>query len=221
MSGLVNVEERETMVGELENLTKDWKERKATSMEMRRASDNLSLHRKRINKLVEELSLAEAWDGELEAKRRRIEESLKPPLLGLFDKLEREDTVDDGLLQEAVSSGEDKVLKILEERVGKVMQMNRSSLLQFVDLLLRLRQVLNEEFMVRMEKVAKVVIQELARPDINWYGLDTWEAGVVKKITQRLEGVPLFMARLTIQLLGNMTKKKRVDVGVQTEENSG
>ena len=45
MSGLVNVEERETMVGELENLTKEWKERKATSMEMRRASDNLSLHR--------------------------------------------------------------------------------------------------------------------------------------------------------------------------------
>ena len=28
MSGLVNVEERETMVGELENLTKEWKERK-------------------------------------------------------------------------------------------------------------------------------------------------------------------------------------------------
>ena len=218
MSGLVNVEERETMVGELENLTKEWKERKATSMEMRRASDNLSLHRKRINKLVEELSLAEAWDGELEAKRRRIEESLKPPLLGLFDKLEREDLVDDWLLQEAVSSGEDKVLKILEERVGKVMQMKRSSLLQFVDLLLRLRQVLNEEFMVRLEKVA---IQELARPDINWYGLDTWEAEVVKKITQKLEGVPPFMARLTIQLLGNMTKKKRVDVGVQTEENSG
>ena len=221
MSGLVNVEERETMVGELENLTKEWKERKATSMEMRRASDNLSLHRKRINKLVEELSLAEAWDGELEAKRRRIEESLKPPLLGLFDKLEREDTVDDWLLQEAVSSGEDKVLKILEERVGKVMQMKRSSLLQFVDLLLRLRQVLNEEFMARLEKVAKVVIQELARPDINWYGLDTWEAEVVKTITQKLEGVPPFMARLTIQLLGNMIKKKRVDVGVQTGENCG
>ena len=221
MSGLVNVEERETMVGELENLTKEWKERKATSMEMRRASDNLSLHRKRINKLVEELSLAEAWDGELEAKRRRIEESLKPPLLGLFDKLEREDTVDDGLLQEAVSSGEDKLLKILEERVGKVMQMKRSSLLHFVDLLLRLRQVLNGEFVVRLEKVAKVVIQELARPDINWYGLDTWEAEVVKKITQKLEGVPPFMARLTIQLLGKMTNKKRVDVGVQTEENSG
>ena len=84
--------------------------------------------------------------------------------------------------------------------------------------MLRLRQVLNEEFMVRLEKVA---IQELARPDINWYGLDTWEAEVVKKITQKLEGVPPFMARLTIQLLGNMIKKKRVDVGVQTEENSG
>ena len=34
---------------------------------------------------------------------------LKPPFLGLFDKLEREDMIDDRLLEEAVSSGEDKV----------------------------------------------------------------------------------------------------------------
>ena len=84
--------------------------------------------------------------------------------------------------------------------------MKRSSLLQFVDLLLRLRQVLNGEFVVRLEKVAKVVIQELARPDINWYGLDTWEAEVVKKITQKLEGVPPFMARLTLCRSSSITR---------------
>ena len=53
--------------------------------------------------------MAEIWKEELEEKRRRVEESLKPPFLGLFDKLEREDMIDDRLLEEAVSSGEDKV----------------------------------------------------------------------------------------------------------------
>ena len=53
--------------------------------------------------------MAEIWKEELEEKRRRVEESLKPPFLGLFDKLEMEDMIDDRLLEEAVSSGEDKV----------------------------------------------------------------------------------------------------------------
>ena len=29
-----------------------------------------------------------------------------------------------------------------------------------------------------------MVLQELARPDINWAGLDTWEAEVVKNLKQ-------------------------------------
>ena len=104
MSGLVTVEDRESMVGESER-----KKRVTTSSKMRRACDYLSLHRERSNKLVEELSMAEVWKEELEEKRRRVEESLKPPFLGLFDKLEMEDMIDDRLLEEAVSSGEDKV----------------------------------------------------------------------------------------------------------------
>ena len=63
-----------------------------------------------------------------------------------------------------------------------------------------------------------MVLQELARPDINWTGLDTWEAEVVKKITQELGGVPGFMARLISQLLGKVTRERRVDVAVQTDE---
>merc|ERR1719180_488034 len=48
--------------------------------------------------LVEELSIAESWEGELEAKRHKVEESLKPPLLQFFDKVEKEERVDDELL---------------------------------------------------------------------------------------------------------------------------
>ena len=46
----------------------------------------------------------EAWEIELKTRRWRVEESLKPPLLGLFDKLEKEELVGDQLLREAFAS---------------------------------------------------------------------------------------------------------------------
>ena len=66
----------------------------------------------------------------------------------------------------------------------------------------------------------QVVLQELAQPDINWACLDTWEAEVVKKVTQELGGVPGFITRLISQLLGKVTRERRVDVAVQTDESS-
>merc|ERR1719209_471714 len=69
-----------------------------------------------MKRLAEDLSVAEAWETELEARRWRVEESLKPPLLGLFD--------------------------MLESRASRVRQMDRRALLMFVDLLLRLRLML-------------------------------------------------------------------------------
>ena len=156
MSGVAVVEESENIAKKLENLTKEWKEKVATNAEVRRASDNLMLHKQKMNRLVEELSMAEAWEGELEAKRRRVEESLKPPLLQLFDNLEREELVDDELLQEVFFSGKEEVFTILEGRVLKVKQMKRAALLQAADLLLRLRHMLEGESLGRMGKLAKV-----------------------------------------------------------------
>ena len=223
MSGDTAVEERESIETMLEKLNREWKEMVAVSVEASRAKANLDLHKQRIARLVEELSIAEAWEGELQAKRRRVEESLKPTLLQLHEKMEREEHVDDELLQEAFSTGGEDVFKILEGRVGRSKQMERVALIRLVDLLLRLRQMPGEEEVSegRMEKMAKVVFQELARPDIKWSCLDTWEAVVVKKITQELGGVPTFMARLTSQLIGRVTRKRRLDVGVQTEDVSG
>ena len=149
------------MASRLENLRKEWNEKVAMSLEVRRASDDLNLHKQKINRLLEELSTAEAWEAELKAKRRRVEDSLKPPLLRLFDKLEKKEHVDDELLQEALLSGKGEVFQILEGRVRKVKQMKRAALIQFVDLLLRLRHVyvfvVSEESLGRMEKLAKVV----------------------------------------------------------------
>merc|ERR1719234_2394804 len=98
--------------------------------------------------------------------------------------------------------------------------MERAALLKFVDLLLRLRHMLEGDSLRLMGKLAKVVLHELARPDINWSGLDTWEAEVVKRITQELGGMPGFMARLISQLLGRVTRKRGVDIAVQTDVSS-
>ena len=48
-----------------------------------------------MKRLAVELPIAEAWKIELEARMWRAEESLKPPVLGLFDKLEKEELVSD------------------------------------------------------------------------------------------------------------------------------
>merc|ERR1719357_21124 len=98
-----------------------------------------------MKRLAEELSVAEAWETELESRRWRVEESLKPPLLGLFDKLEEEELVGDQLLREAFASGGEDVFKILENRAERARQLERRALLMFVDLLLRLRYIFNEE----------------------------------------------------------------------------
>ena len=218
MSGHQVVAERENIVDKMEVLEKEWRERVARSAEVHRAKENLKMHKTKIRRLLEELSTAEEWEGELEAKRRRIEESLMPPVLHFFDKLKKFEVINDNLLQEAYSSGRDEVFKMLEMGAKRVRQMERQNLVYFVDMLLRLRHLVNGELEVeRVDKMAKVVLQELSRPDINWSSLDSWEVEVLKMLTEELEEVPTFMARLISQLVGRVVKKKRVDVGVQTE----
>ena len=206
------------MVAKMEVLAKEWRGRMAGSVEVRRARENLKLHKIKMKRLAEELSIAEEWKGELEAKRRRIEESLMPPILRFFDRLKRMVVINDNLLQEAFLNGGEEVFKMLEKGATRVTQMERPALVYFVDLLLRLRQVVEGEVEVeRVDKVAKVVLQELSRPDINWSSLDSWEVEVVRRMPEEIEGVPNFLARLINQLLGRVVKKKRVDVGVQTD----
>ena len=220
MSSVAIVEEGESMALSLqmEKLKKEWEEKMARSVEVAKALEDLKLHKLRMKRLTEELSVAEAWEIELEARRWRIEESLKPPLLGLFDKLEKEEFVGDQLLQEAFASGGEYMFKTLESRARRVRQLERRALLMFVDLLLRLRFMLNEDIgLGRVEKLAKVVVQELARPDIVWSYLDKEEVRVVTMMTQEFGGVPVFMVRLIGELVGKV--EKRVDVAVQTDIN--
>ena len=212
------VKEREGIAAKMEVLVKEWKEKMSGSVEVRKARENLKMNRMKIRELREELSIAEEFESELEAKRRRIEESLVPPILRFFDKLKRMEVIKDILLQEAFSSGREQMFKMLEWGATRVKQMKRSALFYFVDLLLRLRQLVEgKEVVGRVDKMAKVVLQELSRSDINWSSLSPFEVQVMRRMTKEVEGVPNFMARLISQLVGRVIKKKRVDVGVQTE----
>ena len=212
------VKEREGIAAKMEVLVKEWKEKMSGSVELRKARDNLKMNRMKIRELKEELSIAEEFEGELKAKRRRIEESLVPPILRLFDKLKRMEVIEDILLQEAFSSGREQMFKMLEWGATRVKQMKRPALIYFVDLLLRLRKLVEGKVVVgRVDMMAKVVLQELSRPDINWPNLSPWEVQVMRRLTEELEGVPNFMARLISQLVGKLVKKKGVDVEVQTE----
>ena len=204
------VKEKEGIAAEMELLVKEWKEKMSGSMEVRKARENLKMSNMKIRQLREELSIAEE---ELKVKRRRIEESLVPPILRFFYKLKRMEVIKDSLLQEAFSSGGEHMFKMLEWGATRVKQMKRPALIYFVDLLLRLRQLVGgKEVVGRVDKMVKVVLQELSRPDINWSNLSPWEVLVVMRMTEELEGVPNFMARLISQVT-----KKGVDVGVQTE----
>ena len=113
------------------------------------------------------------------------------------------------------------MFEILENRASRVRQLERRALLMFADLLLRLRLTLNEDIgLGRVEKLAKMVVQELARPDIVWSCLDKEEVRVVMMMTQELGGVPPFLARVVNQLLAGAARKRGVDVGAQTEDGS-
>ena len=72
---------------------------------------------------------------------------------------EEEEHVDDELLQEVFLSGKEEVFQILERKVRKVKQMERVALIQLVDMLLRLRHMLEEGSLAKMAsaKMAKVV----------------------------------------------------------------
>ena len=94
-------EEREIIAAKMKELVKEWKGKMTGSVEVRRARENLKTNRMKIRKLTEELSTAEKFESEVEAKRHRIEESLVPSILLFFDKLKRLDVINGILLQGA------------------------------------------------------------------------------------------------------------------------
>ena len=78
---VVIVEEGEglALTLQMEKLQKEWEEKKTLSVEVRKVLDDLKLHKLRMKTLAEEVSIAEAWEIELEARRWRVEELIELP----------------------------------------------------------------------------------------------------------------------------------------------
>ena len=81
-------------------LVQRWSAVVAASPQVVRARDGLQLHRDKVRRLMEELTAAEAWGEELQARCARMEESLKPPLLRFMEKVEVGELVEEHLLEE-------------------------------------------------------------------------------------------------------------------------
>ena len=88
-----------------------------------------------------ELDGAEAWEKELRERLVRTEHAVKPALLQLYEKMDREENVEMELLLSGLKASEEDLLKILKERVSRVRQMERPTLVQMLDILLRLRHI--------------------------------------------------------------------------------
>ena len=167
--------------------------------------------------MMTELDGAEAWEKELDEKLCKMEKAVKPPLLQLYEKLDKEEDVEQELLLNGFKSSQEDLLKMLKERVGRVRQMERSALMKLVDLLLRIRHLTYGEgnsSANEVEALLRVVVREIGRLDINWVSLADWEEMALKGLMSEVGEVPGFLIRLVEQLLERTTKK---EIAVQTE----
>ena len=164
-----------------------------------------------------ELDGAEAWEKELDEKLCKMEKAVKPPLLQIYEKLDKEEDVEQELLLNGFKSSQEDLLKMLKDRVGRVRQMERSALMKLVDLLLRIRHLTYGEgnsSANEVEALLRVVVREIGRLDINWVSLADWEEMALKGLMSEVGEVPGFLIRLVEQLLERTTKK---EIAVQTE----
>ena len=166
-----------------------------------------------------ELDGAEAWEKELQERLGKIEEAAKPTLLQLYEKLDREEGLEEKLLLNGLKESKEDLLKMLKERVGRVRQMERPALMKMVDLLLKVRHLSYEEsfcqgLATEIEALLRVVVREIGRGDVNWVELADWEEIALRRLMSEVsEEVPGFLIRLVAHLLEKTTKK---EVAVQT-----
>ena len=65
-----------------------------------------------------------------------------------------------------------------------------------------------------VEGLLRVVVREMGRLDINWFGLDDWEELALKRLMNEVGEVPAFLLRLVEHLLRRTSKR---EIAVQTE----
>jgi hypothetical protein len=216
--------ELERLVGRLE---REWEEQVAGSPEARGARVALQLHRRKVHRLEEEVAAAEDWEVELEARSRRLEESLKPPLLQFLNKLEKDQKICEDLIDELEmeQTGLEAALELVMPRVERAGQLRREQLVRLVETVVGLRDRLlaggRDEGAASAHQLAARLLKQLGREAITWAGLADWEVAVMRGLVRQVAGVPSFVVRILDQLLEDAGSRRALEVvakGMQTED---
>ena len=197
------------MSGEMANLNSEWKNRIESSPEAKKAKFNLEFHRKKINRMHEEMSQAEAWEKELERRFKNVKEQVKPPLLILTEQLETSKPVDDSIIEASINENDpEKLISLFRRKAMSMKEMNRSELLGFVKTVLGVRNGFlmkdNQYCVGVLQEIASGALKQLGRATINWQDLNSWEADFMKLLILEVEGVPGFISRFMEQILTQM-----------------
>jgi hypothetical protein len=194
-----------------------WRQQVEASHEVEQARLGLQFHRRKMREMSEELSSAVTWERELQDRCLGLEETVKPVLLRISDKVERDEVIEEKEIEEclAVNTGSD-ITTVLSHKVERVVQMERSQLVRLTMTILKVRDGLvnkqpeQEETVVHVQELAERVIRQMGRNTIVWIGLTDWEAQIVRQLVPLVEGVPSFIARIVDQMLGRRREDNMV-----------
>ena len=191
------------------SISVEWERRKSSSPEVSQAKLSLQFHKRKMMQLQEELTSAEVWETELEVRLKRVEDKVQPPLMKFFSQVEREEGVEQQVVEESME-GEDwkEVVKIVKKRVMQVEQMGRTQLVGLVNTVFSVRNCLVEkecqEGVETMQGMARSILKQMGRSTIDWREMKGWEVEVVRQLIKEVEGIPGFVAGMVDQMLDMM-----------------
>ena len=191
------------------SLREEWQRKISSSPEVKQAKLNLEFHKRKMRQLLEELTSAEVWERELEERLSSVQEKVMPPLMKFCKQLEREEGVEEKVIEESMAENDWKQVKsVLKKRMAKLEQMERSQLVGLVRTVLGVRNCLvekeDQEGVDTIQEVARTILKQMGRSSIEWGDMKGWEVTVVRMLIREVEGVPGFVARMVDQLLSRM-----------------
>ena len=104
-----------------------------------------------------------------------------------------------------------QVFTVLKKRMLSVQEMGRCELVGLIKTVLSVRNRLSEkdrqEGVEMMQEIARNILKQMGRFNINWLDMQEWEVIVMKSIMKEVEGIPEFVQRMVDQLLNRVTEK--------------
>ena len=196
-------------------LQEEWRRRIANNVEAQRASDELKFHKTKVRKMREELGVADEREKELQRRLNNVEKKLEPWPRKIVESFESYNQIEESILEEAVTEDHERLVAVLRKKFLGMDEMDRAQLLAFVKTLLSVRDCLLEKEQDRgveiMQKMASGVLRQLSRVSINWLEVRKWEAGLLRRLTREVEGVPFFLARMVDQFLENIMNNRSMN----------